>query len=133
MDRANRSPRFQTMPQGQIALGACVWLADRLRAASRDERSRLYAEIYSELFNSLPDHPQKAAVGSRPNRIAKQVRFLKPLMGRSGVYLEIGCGDASLPIALSGAVRSRRTRTGGLLQPELKPRIFAKVSFRSAA
>jgi hypothetical protein len=48
-------------------------LADRLRAASRDERSRLHhAEVYSELFNSLPDHPQKAAVGSRPNRIANR-------------------------------------------------------------
>ncbi|MER8843263.1 methyltransferase domain-containing protein [Mesorhizobium sp. M0913] len=79
-------------------------LADRLRAASREERFRLYAEVYSELFNSLPDHPQKAAVGSRPNRVAKQVRALKPLMGR-GVYLEIGCGDASLPFALSGTTR----------------------------
>jgi ubiquinone/menaquinone biosynthesis C-methylase UbiE len=76
-------------------------LADRLRAASRDERSR----VYSELFNSLPDHPQKAAVGSRPHRIAKQARVLKPLMGRGDVYLEIGCGDASLPFALSGITR----------------------------
>lgn len=80
-------------------------LADRLRAASCDERSRIYAEVYSELFNSLPDHPQKAAVGSRPNRVAKQVRALKPLMGRGEVYLEIGCGDASLPFALSGTIR----------------------------
>ncbi len=80
-------------------------LADRLRAASREERSRLYSEVYSELFNSLPDHPQKAAVGSRPHRIAKQVRFLRPLMGRGDVYLEIGCGDALLPFALSGIAR----------------------------
>ena len=49
-------------------------LADRLRAAPRDERSRLYSAVYSELFNSLPDHPQKATVGSRPDRMAKQVR-----------------------------------------------------------
>ncbi|MER8480046.1 MULTISPECIES: methyltransferase domain-containing protein [unclassified Mesorhizobium] len=80
-------------------------LADRLRAASRDERSRLYPEVYSELFNSLPDHPQKTAIGSRPDRIAKQVRALKPLMGRGDVYVEIGCGDASLPFALSGITR----------------------------
>ncbi|MER8548152.1 methyltransferase domain-containing protein [Mesorhizobium sp. M1169] len=80
-------------------------LADRLRAACRDERSRLYPEVYSELFNSLLDHPQKAAVGSRPDRIAKQVRVLKPLMGRGDVYLEIGCGDASLPLAMSGITR----------------------------
>lgn len=80
-------------------------LADRLRAASRDERSRLCAEVYSELFHSLPDHPQKAPVGSRPARIAKQVRLLQPLMGRGDLYLEIGCGDASLPFALSGITR----------------------------
>ena len=80
-------------------------LADRLRAASRDERSRLYSAVYSELFNSLPDHPQKTAVGMRPHRIAKQVRVLKPLMGRGDVYLEIGCGDALLPFALSGFAR----------------------------
>ena len=77
-------------------------LADRLRAAGRDERSRLYTEVYSELFNSLPDHPQKTVAGSRTDRIAKQVRLLKPLIRPGGVYLEIGCGDALLPFALSG-------------------------------
>jgi SAM-dependent methyltransferase len=80
-------------------------LADRLRSARRDERSRLYTEVYSELFNSLPDHPQKTAVGSRTDRITKQVRLLKPLMRRGDVYLEIGCGDALLPFALSGFAR----------------------------
>jgi SAM-dependent methyltransferase len=80
-------------------------LADRLRAASRDERSQVYAEVYSELFNSLPDHPQKTAIGARPDRIAKQIKLLKPLMGRGQVYLEIGCGDALLAFALSGIAR----------------------------
>jgi hypothetical protein len=66
-------------PEGHTAARAPdrATLADRLRAASRDERCRLYTEVYSELFNSLPDHPQKAAVGSRTDRIAKQVRLLK--------------------------------------------------------
>jgi ubiquinone/menaquinone biosynthesis C-methylase UbiE len=77
-------------------------LADRLRNACRDERSRLYTEVYSELFNSLPDHPQKTAVDSRADRIAKQIRLLKPRIRRGDVYLEIGCGDALLPFALSG-------------------------------
>jgi predicted TPR repeat methyltransferase len=80
-------------------------LADRLRVACRDERSWLYTEVYSELFNSLPDHPQKTAVGSRTDRIAKQVRLLKPRVRRGDVYLEIGCGDALLPFALSGFAR----------------------------
>ncbi|MHC2576699.1 SAM-dependent methyltransferase [Bradyrhizobium diazoefficiens] len=80
-------------------------LADRLRIAGRDERSRLYGEVYSTLFDSLPDHPQKTTAGLRTGRIAKQVKLLKPLMGRSDVYLEIGCGDALLPFALSGFAR----------------------------
>jgi SAM-dependent methyltransferase len=80
-------------------------LADRLRVACRDERSRLYTEVYSELFDSLPDHPQKTAVDSRADRIAKQVRLLKPRIRRGDVYLEIGCGDALLPFALSGFAR----------------------------
>jgi ubiquinone/menaquinone biosynthesis C-methylase UbiE len=80
-------------------------LADRLRAAGRDERSRLYTEVYSKLFNSLPDHPQQTAVSSRADRIANQVRFLKPRIRRDDVYLEIGCGDALLPFALSGFAR----------------------------
>jgi SAM-dependent methyltransferase len=80
-------------------------LADRLRAARRDERSRLYTEVYSELFNGLPDHPQKTAEGSRTDRITNQARLLKPLMRRGDVYLEIGCGDALLPFALSGFAR----------------------------
>jgi SAM-dependent methyltransferase len=80
-------------------------LADRLRFACRDERSRLYTEVYSELFNSLPDHPQKTTAGTRTDRIAKQVRLLKPRVRRGDVYLEIGCGDALLPFALSGFAR----------------------------
>ena len=32
-------------------------LSDRLRRASREARSRVYAEVYGELFASLPDHP----------------------------------------------------------------------------
>lgn len=81
-------------------------LADRLRAAGRHERSQLYAEVYSELFNSLPDHPQRrASANSRPERVARQVRLLKPLIERGDVYLEIGAGDARLPYALSGIAR----------------------------
>ena len=33
-------------------------LADRLRAGSQGERSGLYGEVYSKLFDSLQDHPQ---------------------------------------------------------------------------
>ena len=80
-------------------------LADRLRAARRDERSQLYTEVYSQLFDGLPDHPQKAGRDSRKDRVANQVRLLRPLIRRSDVYLEIGCGDALLPFALAGVAR----------------------------
>ena len=33
-------------------------LADRLKAASREERTELYGMVYDELFRRLPDLPQ---------------------------------------------------------------------------
>jgi SAM-dependent methyltransferase len=80
-------------------------LADRLRGSSRDERAWLYTDVYSELFASLPDHPQNTpTAGPRSERIAKEVRLLRPLLTPDSVYLELGCGDAALPFALAGLV-----------------------------
>lgn len=76
-------------------------------AAGGQPRPALPALLRS-LFGTVqqPAGPSaKAAVGSRTDRIAKQVRLLKPLMRRGDVYLEIGCGDALLPFALSGFAR----------------------------
>jgi SAM-dependent methyltransferase len=77
-------------------------LSDRLRTASRSERPLVYAEVYSELFDSLPDHPQKTSGESASLRVADRMRLLNPLLKPGAAYLEIGCGSAALPFALAG-------------------------------
>jgi SAM-dependent methyltransferase len=77
-------------------------LADRLRAGSQGERSGLYGEVYSKLFDSLPDHPQKISSELPARRVADRMRLLGPLLKPDAVYLEVGCGNAALPFAIAG-------------------------------
>jgi SAM-dependent methyltransferase len=77
-------------------------LADRLRAGSQGERSGLYGEVYSKLFDSLPDHPQKISSGLPARRVVDRTRLLGPLLKQDAVYLEVGCGNAALPFAIAG-------------------------------
>jgi SAM-dependent methyltransferase len=77
-------------------------LADRLRAGSQGERSWLYGEVYSKLFDSLPDHPQKTTNELPAKRVADRKRLLGPLLKPDAVYLEVGCGTAALPFAMAG-------------------------------
>jgi SAM-dependent methyltransferase len=76
-------------------------LGDRLRAATQSERSWLYTEVYSKLFDSLPDHPQKTLSELPARRVADRMRLLGPLLKPDAVYLEVGCGSAALPFALA--------------------------------
>jgi SAM-dependent methyltransferase len=81
-------------------------LAERLRQAPPPERARVYSEVYSELFASLPDHPQHAAERtSQSQRVGAQVSMLLPLLGGGRRYLEIGCGDAAVTFAMASHVR----------------------------
>jgi SAM-dependent methyltransferase len=81
-------------------------LAARLRAAPRSERTHVYSEVYSELFESLPDHPQHTSSGETCGvRIVDRIRLLAPLLTPDSAYLEIGCGNAGLPIAIGKTVR----------------------------
>ena len=41
-------------------------LAARLRLANREDRKRLYGELYDELYRSVPDHPQLTRHMCRP-------------------------------------------------------------------
>lgn len=74
-------------------------LADRLRSAARGARLALYAEIYKELFASLPDHPQRLRQHRDTSHVAAQMRKIRNEVRRQSVFLEIGCGDAALGFA----------------------------------
>jgi SAM-dependent methyltransferase len=73
-------------------------LAARLRQANKEERRRLYSQVYDELFRRVPDHPQLALKQKYPDR--SEVRFalalLKKFLTPDTVYLEIGSGDCAL-------------------------------------
>ena len=83
-----------------------VQLADRLKHSSAEERRELYTSVYTELFDSLHDHPQhvKKHPSVRTDQVSRQLPLIRPWIIREGVYLEIGCGDAALTKAVAPLV-----------------------------
>jgi SAM-dependent methyltransferase len=74
-------------------------LANRLRHASREERTHLYAEVYNELYQRVPHHSQllrKADGAASANEVAKQMNILKPFLRPDTIFLEIGAGGCGL-------------------------------------
>jgi len=83
-------------------------LAQRLRAAGKQQRRALYTELYDEMYRELPDHPQLTGIvspASRDAQIAKLVARLAPLLGPDVTFLEIGPGDCALSFALAPHAR----------------------------
>lgn len=78
-------------------------LSDRLRRAPAGLRGQVYAEVYAELFRSLPDHPQKAAV-AHLGRSDRETALLRGRLPATGAFLELGCGDASVCFEVAGQV-----------------------------
>jgi SAM-dependent methyltransferase len=79
-------------------------LADRLRAAGREERTTLYGTVYDELFRRVPDHPQVVRKASAEDRQAS-VRATRDLLMRflapGETFLEIGAGDCAVSLAMA--------------------------------
>ena len=79
-------------------------LADRLRHASREERTRLYGEVYNELFRRVPDHPQlvwRQTAAARQRTTAAALGLVRRFLNEGGSFLEIGAGDCALSLAVS--------------------------------
>ncbi len=79
-------------------------LAQRLLAADRDERSRLYGELYDELFRRVPDHPQlvrRRDPAAQRAQIAGQEAMVKRFLSPGETLLEVGAGDCALSLALA--------------------------------
>ena len=81
-------------------------LAERLRSATRETRLAMYGAIYKELFASLPDHPQRVRQRRNSYHTAIQLRKIRKELHGGSVFLEIGCGDATLGFAAAKHVRS---------------------------
>lgn len=79
-------------------------LADRLRRASRDERTTLYGTVYDELFRRVPDHPQvlrKAGAEDRQASVRATRELLVRFLARGETFLEIGAGDCAVSLAMT--------------------------------
>lgn len=78
-------------------------LAQRLRDASREERTRLYGEAYDELFRRVEDHPQlviKADPAMRAAWVRTEAAWLRRRLLGGLAFLEVGAGDCSLSLEM---------------------------------
>lgn len=83
-------------------------LADRLRHASREERRTLYGEVYDELYQRVPHHPQltrKSSPELTQAAVGPQLRIIRRYLRPDSVVLEVGPGDCSLSMAMAPLVR----------------------------
>jgi SAM-dependent methyltransferase len=81
-------------------------LATRLKNSASAERSRLYGDLYTQLFARLPDHPQHRIEPSKRRRNTEtQVDFLRSHLRPKDVFVEMGCGDAAVTQAIAAFVR----------------------------
>lgn len=79
-------------------------LAARLRASSPAERTRLFATLYNELFERVPDHPRLVRRETPEDSLRKvegQLRLLRPFLTAECTLLEIAPGDCRLAHAAS--------------------------------
>lgn len=78
----------------------------RLRDATREERMRLYSQLYDELFARVADHPHtaKQAPGLARERTSPQIDLVADFIADRATFLEIGAGDCALSFAVAPKV-----------------------------
>jgi len=77
-------------------------LATRLRKSDRAERTLLFAKLYNELFERVPDHPRltrRETPEESARGVASQLRLLRPHLRKDGTLLEFAPGDCRLSYA----------------------------------
>jgi SAM-dependent methyltransferase len=81
-------------------------LADRLRAAPPDQRTRVYGEVYDELFRCIPDHPQLSIDPDQRNQqVLARLRFVSRFLNKDSCLMEIGAGDCAFSINAAHLIR----------------------------
>ncbi len=74
-------------------------LHGRLMNSTRAERTKLFAELYDELFRRVPDHPRltRRDTEERSRRaVAARMNILRPHLGGVKTFMEIAPGDCRL-------------------------------------
>ena len=115
-------------------------LAARLRGASREDRRRMYGQLYNELYSRVKDHPllrRKLMSGEeiRHHRgVQSQLSFLRLFLAPTKVFLEIGAGSCLISLAVAKEVKrvmavdvSYEITRRNELPPNLELRIFDGV------
>ncbi len=83
-------------------------LAAQLKQAPTHERARLYTQVYDELFQKIPDHPQlteKQSQQTRQRAVLHQLNLLSRFLTPETMFLEIGAGDCALSCAVAPRVK----------------------------
>lgn len=83
-------------------------LAGRLRKSTREERVSLFATLYGELFERVPDHPRltrRVTPEDSRRKVAAQMRILMPFLKADSVLLEFAPGDGRLAAAAAAKVK----------------------------
>ena len=71
-------------------------IADKLKKAGREDRKIIYATMYDELFEKVPDHPrlmQRDKDRTHGLSHEKTFRIIKKFIDRESVFLEFAPGD----------------------------------------
>lgn len=83
-------------------------LAARLRKSTREERTTLFATLYGELFDRVPDHPRltrRDTPADSRRKVASQMRLLAPFLKPDSTLLEFAPGDCRLAAAAAAKVK----------------------------
>jgi SAM-dependent methyltransferase len=79
-------------------------LADQLRKASAFDRTKLYASLYNELFQRVPElvNPDQDRINER---LKREMRSIRRWLAEDAVFLEIGPGDCAVSIEVAKSVK----------------------------
>lgn len=83
-------------------------IADRLKKASREERSLIYSTMYDELFSQVPDHPRLTRRSNELSvRTANQSKFaiVNEFLNKSSLFAEFAPGDCRFAIEVAKFVK----------------------------
>lgn len=99
------SPRFGGLPEDEARQyhETEKRLATRLKEASEEERKTLYAELYDELFTTVPAarsyNKWEDDAGTKKRRAEEKMRLIRKYLPDGGVFVEIGPGDCATSMA----------------------------------